>query len=120
MNQMPKTKVLKFLPYFVYALMLVAAAELGPLPDSQKNPAPAQTALAEAGQPQVLGESTTTIPAVRGDAPVPTTTPQTAPISEPDTSAISAKSFLVFDLATGQNLLEKNGSTKLHIASLTK
>lgn len=41
-------------------------------------------------------------------------------IREPDFSAISAKSFLAYDLSGGQILAEKNGSQKLPIASLTK
>lgn len=48
------------------------------------------------------------------------TRPQIQQISTPNLNGISAKSFLVFDLATGQNLMEKNGNSKLAIASLTK
>ncbi len=45
---------------------------------------------------------------------------QIVQIKAPDLSAISAKSFLVFELASGQTLLEKNPQSKLGIASLTK
>jgi D-alanyl-D-alanine carboxypeptidase len=65
-------------------------------------------------QPQVLGAAIS----IRGEPLAQV--PALQKIAEPDTSPISAKSFLVFDLTNGQILLEKNPDQKLAIASLTK
>jgi D-alanyl-D-alanine carboxypeptidase (penicillin-binding protein 5/6) len=65
--------------------------------------------------PQVLGASTS----VRGEENQFDASTFT-PIKAIDTTGIKAKSYLVFDLSSGQNLLEKNSSQKFSIASLTK
>ncbi len=76
-------------------------------------------ALSQTYKPEVLGASTA-VP-----APIinkPKDNPQTSIIQtkNPDLSDVSAQSFLVFDLDSGQELLSKNPTQKLAIASLTK
>jgi D-alanyl-D-alanine carboxypeptidase (penicillin-binding protein 5/6) len=72
----------------------------------------------QAAQPEVLGASTQAPGLVRGaDQSAAKTISQ---INNPDLSAVSAQSFLVFDLNSGQELLQKNPEQKLAIASLTK
>ena len=108
-----KTKIIKILPFWFTALLLFCAAVI--LPVLFK--ADTSAAVASAQSPQVLGESTVAAD-IRGDAP-----PATQLISEiapVEASSIKAHSFLVFDLASGQDLLVKNNGEKFAIASLTK
>ena len=67
--------------------------------------------------PQVLGASTAA-PSIRGGADSKVKT--LSQINNPDLSGVSAQGYLVFDLATGRTLLQKNPSQKFAIASLTK
>lgn len=67
-------------------------------------------------QPQVLGAVTGTM---RGPETI-LTKQEFVQIDEPQLKEVSAKSYLVYDGETGQNLLAKNSETKLGIASLTK
>jgi D-alanyl-D-alanine carboxypeptidase len=55
---------------------------------------------------------------IRGEPPASTT--GISQTGHPDLSTVSANGFIVFDLGSGQILLEKNGNTKFKIASLTK
>lgn len=66
-------------------------------------------------QPQVLGASKSLIRGESINKNVPI-----EKIRDPNLVQISAKSYLVFDLETGQLLVEKNSQQKLPIASLTK
>lgn len=109
---MLKNKILTILPYWLIAISLVITVQGGVFLISQTE----SKGLPEQIQPepQVLGASTL----IRGEAQ-----PEefdVAVLKKPDFSGISAKSFLVFDLKTGKNLLEKNPDKKLGIASLTK
>jgi D-alanyl-D-alanine carboxypeptidase (penicillin-binding protein 5/6) len=110
-----KTKLLKILPYWLVGLIIISAlqsAAVLALPHTKA------AALTPDAAPQVLGDSITSPNSIRGqDFSVPNTINQ---ISNPDLSTISAKSFLVFDLNSGQNLMEKAPGQKLAIASLTK
>jgi len=88
---------------------------------------PSQASTTELGQafaptePQVLGISTST--PIRGESVAETTTSslsffiQRAPF---DLKGVTAKSFLAYDIETGQVFVEKNVQDKLSIASLTK
>lgn len=67
-------------------------------------------------KPQVLGEQTS----VRGSSTDNLQSKFFTKISEPDFEEISAKSFLVYDISTGQVLAKKQSQLKLPIASLTK
>jgi len=110
---MIKTKILKVLPYWLTFLGLAMLLQMGalflPAKNKPQNPPVAQAAAA----PQVLGESTS----LRGDELAPTLLEK---ISEPDLTAVIAKSFLAFDLNDGKELAAKNPDDKLGIASLTK
>lgn len=68
------------------------------------------------GQPQVLGAATGPL---RGPK-MALTKQKFIKINEPWLKEVMAKSFLVYDGETGQNLLVKNSETQLGIASLTK
>ena len=68
--------------------------------------------------PQVLGASTAEQAPIRGADTGGTKI--ISQINNPDLSAVSAQSYLVFDLNSGQELLQKNSSQKFAIASLTK
>lgn len=114
-----KTKINRILPFWLIALFCVitfqvvaALAKTGPLP-------PAPVALAEFTElkPEVLGAFTTEN--LRGELQLEETVglKQVGPINFSD---ISAKSFLAYDLATGQILAQKDISSPLPIASLTK
>lgn len=109
---MLKNKILTILPYWLIAMSLVISVQGGVFLISQTNSQ--GLTQQENAKPQVLGASTS----VRGDAK--TQDPEIKLLKQPDFSQISAKSFLVFDLSSGQNLLEKNSKEKLGIASLTK
>ena len=69
-------------------------------------------------EPKVLGAETST------EIPLPNFTelkPQQFVLKKiVDTTSVSARSFFVFDLGTGQILVEKESDTKTSIASLTK
>lgn len=111
-----KIKILKILPFWLIGLCAIFALQGAALfLSGQAAISPhAVAAVSQAAQPEVLGVDTS----IRGQ-PLPEKLP-VAKIKEPDVNTVSAKSFLVFDLATGQNLLEKNSAKKLNIASLTK
>jgi D-alanyl-D-alanine carboxypeptidase len=107
-----KTKILKVLPYWLMFILFATCAEFAGFLMSQNN------VLASSSVPQVLGASITAPEPVRGDSSA-----EIKPINQtniPDLSDINAKSYLVFDLDTGQTLFEKNSSQKFAIASLTK
>lgn len=100
------------MPYWLIVICLIISAQVGIfLIDQPQSQAKAQQDKIE---PQVLGASTT----VRGEPEVANFVPKILKV--PDYSGISAKSFLVFDLKSGENLLEKNTDQKLGIASITK
>lgn len=108
MKEKIKTKIL---PIWLSCLILVSAIQPAVFLFSHKNRGNASL---PSQAPQVLGESTQ----IRGDeAPVAQPISQ---IKDPNTSLVSAKSFIVFDLSTGRDLLQKNPGQKLSIASLTK
>ncbi len=79
------------------------------------SPNSAQNAI---GIPQVLGASTQALRLTRGSDQKQVNA--VSQINNPDLSAVSAQSYLVFDLSSGQELLAKNPNQKLAIASLTK
>ncbi len=109
---MVKNKILTILPYWLITISLIISVQGGVfLFDQPPLQAQAQQIKIE---PQVLGASTS----VRGEPEVAALTPKI--LNTPDYSEITAKSFLVFDLASGSNLLEKNTTQKLGIASITK
>lgn len=102
---------IKILPYWLIFLILAVLTQAGFAlffrPGSQSR----------VYNPEVLG-ATAAANDIRGEAqdlsrPIVQT-------NNPDLSEIKAKSFLVFDLTSGQTLLEKNSSVKLAIASLSK
>jgi serine-type D-Ala-D-Ala carboxypeptidase (penicillin-binding protein 5/6) len=108
-----KRKILIILPYWLIGLVLVIVLQTSGFLYSQSKPDLSQPVI-----PQVLGATTEAPPAIRGGddtalKPISQTT-------EPDVSGITAQSFEVFDLASGQELLAKNTSQKFAIASLTK
>ncbi len=107
---MLKNKILKILPYWLISLSLVISLQ-GAAALITKSPNNSPGAVFE---PQVLGANTS----IRGDAPSGQF--EYKKVSEPDLSAVTAKSYLVFDLETGENLLEKDSDKKSSIASLTK
>ncbi|MFA5990820.1 MAG: serine hydrolase [Candidatus Doudnabacteria bacterium] len=107
-----KNKILTILPYWLIAISLIISVQGGVFLITQpKFQAQAQQIQIE---PQVLGTSTS----VRGEPEVAVVAPKM--LNTPDYSKITAKSFLVFDLSSGKNLLEKNTAQKLGIASITK
>ena len=106
-----KTKILKILPFWLIGLCIAIGSQAMVVLVSKPNPR--LTVINQAAQPEVLGATS-----IRGAfAPGKLSMAQ---IKEPDLSSISAKSFLVFDLTTGQDLLKKNAEQKVNIASLTK
>lgn len=110
-----KIKVATILPYWLIAVILLISVQITFSVTDKKNTA--DTVLQnEQIKPQVLGASTSNI-TIRGQTQVQDSIEQ---ISVPNTSDIKAKSFLAFDLVTGQNLLAENIDEKLGIASLTK
>ena len=113
-----KIKILKILPFWLCGLVLVCSAQgtIGLLEKNGQLNQPNHAQAAESIQPEVLGESTS----IRGAQIESEQNKIIESIKEPQTNSISAKSFLAFDLDTGQNLLVKNPSSKLSIASLTK
>ncbi|MBI5530927.1 MAG: D-alanyl-D-alanine carboxypeptidase [Candidatus Doudnabacteria bacterium] len=111
---MIKIKILKILPYWLMSVVLFVALQASVFFISQYNNSLNRNSSEQSAQPQVLGASTS----VRGEGQPPTAA--ITKKAEPEFSKISAKSFLVFDLATGQELMQKNTTQKLSIASLTK
>ncbi len=108
-----KTKIFKILPFWLAAVIVVTALQLGvALQLKGNNPISGAT---EEAQPKVLGVSTQ----IRGE-PEEVGDLLVEKISEPNVEEVNAKSFLVFDLAGGQVLLAKNSKIRLGIASLTK
>jgi D-alanyl-D-alanine carboxypeptidase len=110
-----KTKIFKILPYWLIVLLLLVcfqtAGFLLPLNNLSQ-------AAYEPPIPEVLDASTTVPALIRGDAQP--AIKDISQINNSDLSAVSAESFLVFDLSSGQELLAKNPNQKLAIASLTK
>lgn len=106
-----KIKIYKIFPWWTAFLILAFLAQAGPVLFSPK---PIIQVQAQSSAPEVLGASID----LRGQ-PLPKE-PAPEKISEPDISKISAKSFLVFDLDSGNELLSKNSAVRLEIASLTK
>ena len=105
-----KIKLFKIIPYWIVFLVIAVGAQAMGVLISKDNEAPAKN------QPQVLGVSTST-PSIRG---ADSEAKLISQINFPDLSAVNAKSYLVFDLASGQTLLAKNSGQKFAIASLTK
>jgi D-alanyl-D-alanine carboxypeptidase len=103
-------KLLKVLPYWLIFLIIAVGAQATGFLMSKNNIATAKN------QPQVLGASTG-VPSIRGADSEARLISQ---INFPDLSDVNAKSYLVFDLASGQTLLAKNSGQKFAIASLTK
>jgi D-alanyl-D-alanine carboxypeptidase (penicillin-binding protein 5/6) len=95
---------------FVLLLVLIQTTALL----TTNNIAQSQTNL-----PEVLGASTA-VPAPIINKPEDKTQTTITQIKNPDLSDVIAQSFLVFDLDSGQELLSKNPTQKLAIASLTK
>lgn len=91
-------------------MVIAVGAQAAGVLISKNNMVPAKN------QPQVLGASTST-PFIRG---ADSEAKLISQINFPDLSAVNAQSYLVFDLASGQTLLEKNSGQKFAIASLTK
>jgi len=114
---MIKIKIFNLLPYWLIALILLTAIQAGVIIISQQNSNKPITlnALQASGTPQVLGAATS----IRGDAAA-SAVQNITEITNPDLSNVTAKSFLVFDLASGQELMQKSSKQKLYIASLTK
>jgi D-alanyl-D-alanine carboxypeptidase (penicillin-binding protein 5/6) len=109
-----KIKIIRTLPYAILGILILCAAVCSPLFVTSKFGNP--KALAQT--PQVLGESVIANGLIRGVQP--TAAKQISETTTADASNVKAQSFLVFDLQTGQVLLEKNPEQKLAIASLTK
>ncbi len=107
---MLKIKIKKILPFWLLSIALVALLQISAAVTFNHATA------SQTGAAKVLGASTI---AVRG-ASLPDPAQKVKKTSDPDLSSISAKSFLAFDLHTGETLLEKNPDSMLGIASLTK
>ncbi len=111
---MIKTKLLKILPFWLLGLVLVFVGQIGAV----LLPLPLNSLLAQGpvlNQPQVLGVTTSRIRGGEVDF-----ANKISKISEPNTSGISAKSFIIFDMLNGDVLTEKSSHQRLGIASLTK
>ncbi len=110
-----KIKIIKIFPYWLLALVLLISAQTAASLIFTKKISNLNLSV-QSPQPEVLGASTQSV-GLRGSQPayVPI-----AQLKSPDISNVKAKSFLVFDLASGQNLMEQNADQKLGIASLTK
>jgi len=107
-----KRKIIKSLPYWLIFLLLIVSIQTAAFLYSLNS------GNNQFGSPQVLGASTAIPGVIRGaDESKAKTISQT---KNPDLSSISAQSFLVFDLDSGQELLAKNSGQRLAIASLTK
>ena len=111
-----KTKILKVLPRWLILLLLIISVQTSAFLYSL-NPEPTAVA-SQTVLPKVLGVGTTTSGYVRGTNENPEKI--IIQTKNPDLSAVTAQSFLVFDLNSGQELLQKNSAKKLAIASLTK
>jgi D-alanyl-D-alanine carboxypeptidase len=107
-----KNKLLKILPYWLIGIIL--ATNVAVFPYSRIG----TYAIADTIEPKVLGAVTETPSFVRGpELSEKSIIQQVSPVS---LNKISAQSFLVFDLDSGQELLSKNENLALSIASLTK
>ncbi len=108
---MLKNKIIKILPVWgvVLGLMLILVI-CGAIVDQNKIPI---VTSAQAQQPQVLGASID----LRGQAPAVITPVLGSGFND---SRVTAKSYLVADVLTGNVIAEKNGGQKEYIASLTK
>lgn len=108
MIQKLKQKFKIIIPFWILALVLIISIQnsfyLLTLPK------------ANISKEQILGAET----AIRGNVEVGRQKSLVQKIKDPDFSNISAKSFIVFNLETGQVLAEKSADLKLPIASLTK
>ena len=115
---MVKTKILKVLPFWLIGLVVVLAIQIFGRLAFQQNIGSVEilNTASASSEPQVLGDETT----IRGATDAGTEASKVIQLSNSDLSTVSAKSYLVFDLAGGQNLLERNVNQKLSIASLTK
>jgi len=102
----------KILPFWLILILLIVLAQTAAFLYSQ------DTSKNDAVLPKVLGASANTPDFIRGNGEG--TTKAISQIKNPDLSAVGAQSFLVFDLNSGQELLGKNPTQKLAIASLTK
>lgn len=107
-----KIKLIRIFPYWLMCLLLIISVQTGIILYSLNS------ATSNANVPQVLGASTQTPGLIRGDAQNFAKT--ISQINNPDLSSVTAQSYLVFDLNSGQELLHKNSTQKLAIASLTK
>lgn len=105
-------KIIKILPYWLIFLTLIVFIQTAVFLYFS-NPVKS-----DAQAPQVLGESTLAPNFARGANQE--RLKEISRINDPDLSGISARSFLVFDLDSGRDLLTKNPGQKLAIASLTK
>lgn len=107
---MLETKIKKLLPFWLLFIALFVLLQISVAVVFD----PASPSLAANGK--VLG---TSVVSARGQE-IQSSAQKIKKESNPDLSRISAKSFIAFDLDTGQTLLEKNPDEKLGIASLTK
>jgi D-alanyl-D-alanine carboxypeptidase (penicillin-binding protein 5/6) len=104
-----KTKILKIFRAWATALLLFISFQVGTgllIDNKTQAESPAEA--------KVLGESVS----IRGGET--TEVPVLTKVTEPDVSGVSAQSFLVFNLTSGETLLQKNPNLQLNIASLTK
>jgi D-alanyl-D-alanine carboxypeptidase len=107
-----KTKIFKILPFWLILILLIVSAQTAAFLYSPN------TLKSDVIPPKVLGASTSTADFIRGNSQE--TAKVISQTNSPDLTAVGAQSFLVFDLNSGQELLEKNPDQKLAIASLTK
>lgn len=109
---MLKNKIYTILPYWLIGLSLIVSIQGAFFLISRDT---GKTTLKQNKIfPQVLG-ATTPVRGQEEDKNI-----QLTKTAEPDLSKIEAESFLIFDLESGENLLERNSQKKLGIASLTK
>lgn len=105
----------KFIGMLIFSAVFTFASFYAVSKPYQKTAAPLNTAAP--AQPKVLGAAIS----LRGaDDTSKITLPDLVKIKEPDTGKINARSWLVYDLDTGQTLSGKNEKLDLPIASLTK
>ncbi len=111
---MLKTKIIKILPVWGIGLgLVIILLASGAIFENSKNPG---TALAQAEEivPQVLGAAID----LRGQQVATATAPTLK--NSFDDSHVSAKSYLVADVASGSVITEKNSHDQQLVASLTK
>ncbi len=101
------------MPYWLLSLILILVTQVVSsfsMPQIEED-----IVKAKAVTPQVLGEATD----LRGISTI-IQAEALVQASEPDFKAVTAKSFIVFDLASGAELAFRKPEEKLYIASLTK